>query len=162
MKKLFNYASMLLLACAMIFTMTACGGDDDDSVDNGNGNSTFASKIVGSTWYSYEEDSREINVWGFSFRSNGNGTVYTLYRGPSDNFSKTKEEIEDIKYSITGNKLTVVFDDGGKDYTETYVVTENADGIVTWNRNGDIITVYRLNSGTLYDIIAELSKKHQK
>ena len=161
MKKYFNYASMLLLACAMIFTMTACGGDDDDSVDNGNGNSTLTSKIVGSTWYTVWESTNNIEVMGFTFRSNGTGTGYELKRSSSDNFSKTREDVWDFKYSITGNIITTVMSNN-KGTTENFSITENGDGSLTWNMGGDIETFFRLKSGTLYDLIADLSKKHQK
>ena len=164
MKKYFNYASMILLACAMVFTMTACGGDDDDSVDNGNENSTLTSKIVGKTWYVVWESSNTVEVMGFSFRSNGTGTGYELKRRSSDNFSNTEEDVWNFKYSITGNIITTVNEKGK---TENAIITDYGDGNLVFRYfEGDDydepVTFFCLNSGTLYDLIADLSKKHQK
>jgi hypothetical protein len=161
MKKQFMFLSMAVMAFAMVFAFVACGDDDKDDVDNGGGgNSSLSSRLVGSTWYVAWESANSVEVEGYSFKSDGTGTGYELKRKSSDDFTNTKSDVWDFKYSVSGNVITMVESNGG---TENIRVSVNSDGSLNFQRGSENDTFYRLESNkTLNDLIAELSMKHQQ
>ena len=104
MKKIYSIVMMLAMMVAAL-RLTACGGDDDDEVDNGKVDST----IVGEwecTYYELDTDYPEMfdesaMQIGDRVCFKSDGTYYTEYKVQNN---------ETGRWSLNGNTLTVAVD----------------------------------------------------
>ncbi|MCM1519807.1 MAG: lipocalin family protein [Lachnoclostridium sp.] len=115
MKKLNLFIPMVLMAVMSAFTFVSCS-DDDDKIDNGKIVGTWESVLE--EWWEKEDgkivdegtdDDTDLRV---EFKADGTVTQYEYYN------SSWHLDITG-NYSISGNKLTIVYDEDGDEYTST-------------------------------------------
>ena len=103
--KTIRFFGMMLMAVLMAFNLSACGDDDDQPAS-----------IVGTKWYAANDiDGQIVSYTIFSFNQGGVLNVEHLilegqewYKGLSHTYN----------YTVSGNKLSVVYKEG--EHTETY------------------------------------------
>ena len=99
----------MLLAMVMAFSVSACGDDDDDDE---------ITSIVGTKWYSANDiDGKIVSYTIFCFNQGGVLDVEhliindgTWYKGLSHSY----------RYSVNGNKLSVIYHEGEQQETFTW------------------------------------------
>ncbi len=164
MKKFLSLAAIALFACAITFV--ACGEDDEptpstnNGTNNGGNSGNLATQILGS-WYLTEVSADKLLVNVIVFNANGQGTFSEIKAKAKNNWAVT-DESANFTYTLSGNRVTMVFVKDGRSETRVGDIIMNGDGSasVTHDSDGGTSTVtqkmLRLNGKTGRDIMNEL------
>ncbi|MCR5780702.1 MAG: hypothetical protein K6G70_09210 [Bacteroidaceae bacterium] len=164
MKKLLSILALALFACA--FTFVACGEDDEptpstnNGTNNGGNSGDLARQIIGS-WYLTEVSADKLLVNVIVFNANGQGTFSEIKAKAKNNWEVT-EESAPFTYTLSGNRVTMVFTREGRSETRVGDIVMNGDGSasVTHDSDGGQSSVtqqmMRLNGKTGREIMNEL------
>ena len=107
MKKLFKKLLLLGLMLTMAFGFSACGDDDDDTLSA----SEIKSLIVGS-W-------RYIETGIYTFREDDTGE-----------YSEDFEDLIEFNYSIKGNKVHILYNNGSDEVFEVLSINNDAVNVI--------------------------------
>jgi len=164
MKKLLSILALALFACA--FTFVACGEDDEptpstnNGTNNGGNSGDLARQIIGS-WYLTEVSADKLLVNVIVFNAGGQGTFSEIKAKAKNNWEVT-EESAPFTYTLSGNRVTMVFSQGGQSETRVGDIVMNSDGSVSVTHDADggqtSVTqqMMRLNGKTGREVMDEL------
>ena len=126
----------------------------------GGNSGDLATQILGS-WYLTEVSADKLLVNVIVFNANGQGTFSEIKAKAKNNWTVT-EESAPFTYTLSGNRVTMVFSQGGQSETRVGDIVMNSDGSVsvTHDADGGQSTVtqqmLRLNGKTGRGIMDEL------
>lgn len=145
MKKTMKWLGALALMIMCAFAFTACGDDDDENDNNSSlsgstdsGPPTLQDMLVGNAWYIVYEGRDVVEVNLYLFNANGKADAAELERCSDDGFTKTHSDRFTVDYSIDGDRLTILEDDGDERVAQLDITTATSTTMRPVKSNGTL------------------------